>query len=111
MVTLGHLEDLPSMHADLGPRATSIITSTISVPGATVESVQPIIDKVVRVYRPLRHLPEPSSANREAPARPARNPEDSALQLASVYSARDREASTRLEHPPTRLKPPHIRTR
>ena len=42
MVTLVRLEDLVTIHADLGSHATSIITSAISVPGATVASVQPI---------------------------------------------------------------------
>ena len=42
MVTLVRLEDLATIHADLGSRATSIITSAISVPGATIASVQPI---------------------------------------------------------------------
>ena len=49
MVTLVHLEDLPSHHA-------------ISVPGATVESVQPIIDKLIRIY-----------GRRYNPTSPARN--------------------------------------
>ena len=50
MVTLVRLEDLVTIHAGLGSRATSIISSAISVPGATVDSVQPIIDEVVRIY-------------------------------------------------------------
>jgi len=50
MVTLVRLEDLVTIHAGLGSRATSIISSAISVPGATVDSVQPIIDEVVCIY-------------------------------------------------------------
>ena len=62
MVMLVRLEDLVTIHAGLGSRATSIISSAISVPGATVDSVQPIIDEVVRIYgNPVVSLPVAAS--------------------------------------------------
>jgi len=65
MVTLVHLEDLPVIHADLGSRATSIVADAKSVPGATVESVQPIINEIIHVYGQSYDPPSSPTRNTE----------------------------------------------
>ena len=73
MITHVYLEDLPSLHAGLGSRTTSITADAISAPRATVKSVQPIIEALIRVYELTCRITVASSTNRDDSPRPTRS--------------------------------------